>query len=110
MRGMVSDAEVEIPGFRLYRKDLIDTTLQLSFKFRRIEEEEALAILRSLDTKKAEGIDGISSKFHRAVAPGNLTSLFNASTPQFGSQHMLTQSSRKVMSRVIGLYLFCLLW
>jgi len=79
MRGMVSDAEVEIPGFRLYRKDLIDTTLQLSFKFRRIEEEEALAILRSLDTKKAEGIDRISGKILRAVAPGSLTSLFNAS-------------------------------
>lgn len=50
-----------------------------TFKFRRIEEEEVLAILGSLDTDKAKGIDRISSKILRAVAPGSLTSFFNAS-------------------------------
>ena len=52
-------------------------------------EEEVLAILVSLDTNKAAGINGISSKILRAVAPGisvSLSSLFNAS---LGSGHLL---------------------
>ena len=52
------------------------------FKFARIEEEDVLKCLKSLDPNKAVGTDGISAKILRTVAAGiseSLTSLFNAS-------------------------------
>lgn len=53
-----------------------------TFKFDMIEEEDVLKILKGLDSNKAVGVDGISSKLLKTVAGGisrSLTSLFNTS-------------------------------
>ena len=53
-----------------------------AFRFDAIDEEDVLKLLEGLDPNKAVGVDGISGKILRAVAPGvsaSLTSLFNAS-------------------------------
>ena len=52
------------------------------FKFERIEEEDVQRLLASLDVSKAPGLDGISSRVLKMVAPAislSLTSLFNFS-------------------------------
>ena len=67
--------------------DNIDVSKELPscefiFRFARIEEEDVLKCLKSLDPNKAVGTDGISAKTLRTVAAGiseSLTSLFNAS-------------------------------
>ncbi len=43
--------------------------LECEFKFERVEEEEVLKLLQSLDTNKAMGLDGIDSKILRMAAP-----------------------------------------
>ncbi len=50
------------------------------FIFQKIEEEDVLRLLCSLDTTKAVGLDGISAKLLKMSGPGvssSLTSLFN---------------------------------
>ena len=56
--------------------------LDCDFKFKRIEEEEVLQWLHSLDIKKSTGVDGIGACLLQLVAPavsGSLTKLFNFS-------------------------------
>ena len=56
--------------------------LDCDFKFKRIEEEEVLQLLHSLDVKKSTGVDGIGAGLLHLVAPavsGSLTKLFNFS-------------------------------
>ncbi len=56
--------------------------LECELKFERVEEEEVLKLLQSLDTNKAMGLDGIDSKILRMAAPAisrSLASLYNFS-------------------------------
>jgi len=56
--------------------------LDYEFKFERIEEEEVLNLLKTLDVHKAVGLDLISARLLRKTAPAishSLTSLFNYS-------------------------------
>ena len=56
--------------------------LDCDFKFKRIEEEEVLQLLRSLVIKKSTDVDGIGAGLLQLVAPavsGSLTKLFNFS-------------------------------
>ena len=39
------------------------------FKFKRVEEEDVLRLLRQCDVKKAVGVDGISGKLLQLAAP-----------------------------------------
>ena len=55
--------------------------MKSKFSFRQIEESEVLKTLLRLNPNKASGVDGISSKLLRMVAPGicyGVTKLFNA--------------------------------
>ena len=57
-------------------------TCESQFEFNRIEEEDVLKLLCSLDPNKAVGVDKICAKLLRTAASGirhNLTSLFNTS-------------------------------
>ncbi len=66
------------------------------FTFERVEEEEILELLGSLDLNKATGLDGISCKMLKMFAPTishSLTALFNFSleTGQVASEWKLAR-------------------
>ena len=70
--------------------------IDCEFKFEKIEEDEVLKLLRSLDENKSTGLDGISGKLLRTVAPAisrSLASLFNFSieTGEFASEWKLAR-------------------
>ena len=73
--GVKEDSKEEVQEYEL------ELNVKSKFSFRQIEESEILKTLLRLNPNKASGVDGISSKLLRMVAPGicyGVTKLFNA--------------------------------
>ena len=73
--GVKEDSKEEV------QENELELNVKSKFSFRQIEESEVLKNLLRLNPNKASGVDGISSKLLRMVAPGicySLTKLFNA--------------------------------
>ena len=94
-KGVITDRQQVVEEFCKYFSSIVgkiedcsqgnseeEEVCEVRFEFKQIEEGDTLKVLMSLDPNKACGVDGISAKLLKMVAPAisqSLTCLFNAS-------------------------------